>query len=176
MPLFAPGCILAGSFLRWVKTGPGWRSCNIVAASEEFGMRHTFLLPESRTHKVRRFTLIPAARELVDAYLTIEMGEVGPKGGTSKHKVESYFVQEIDPDYGENPAERLFILVKDRPVPPADEFTFDPDDESAEPYAVCVRRDRLWSGWCTCKGNRCTGDCKHREALAYAVGVLGWGE
>jgi len=134
----------------------------------------SFDLPPTLTHAVRRYTLVPAAAELVDAYLTIACGAIGPRGGTSRLKVDGYFVQEVTPEPHLAHVGREFLLLKDRPGNNISPFEFDRDDESAEPYAVFVPLSRRAVGWCSCRAYRCGMYCKHLDALNHAVKVAGW--
>lgn len=134
-------------------------------------MIYRFDLPASLTHRVRRYTLVPVRSELADGFLTVQQGEVGPRGGTSGLDVSSYFVQEVGHD--RPTAWREFLLVRDVPGNEVTPFTFDRDDESAEPYCVWVATDR-GCGSCTCRAYRNGRMCKHLDALAHLVRVAGW--
>jgi hypothetical protein len=120
-------------------------------------------LHESRTAKYRRFALVPLSNHpTADALLVIQVGQVGPRGGTSKLSIVSYLVQEvaIDPEMleaGYWVGGRMFLAAK--------------LDDDGEIYQVWIpKRPRY--GHCTCKGFRMQDNCKHYDSFEYLVWTL----
>lgn len=127
----------------------------------------------SLTHKVRRYELVPSPNcGVVEAVLTIRLGEVGQRGGVSKIRNEVYFLQEPvnDPDV---PAKmgRTFWLAKTSGKPA--NVASIPDDPEECIYE-CFVPPRGGEGYCTCKGHQTRG-CKHADSLEHLVNVVGIG-
>jgi hypothetical protein len=117
------------------------------------------VLPPSLTHAYRAYVMA-AGDGWYDGFLSIQVGQVGPSGGTSRLVVAVYDVQEVDPDplWGVVPW-REFLLAK--------------DDRSGAVYRVRVY-GRGVRPQCTCDGFRRWGACKHGDSLEHAVLVRGW--
>lgn len=133
-----------------------------------------FQLHESRTHQLRRYELTPVCGvPAADAVLSIRLGEVGPRGGTSKMRWESYTVQEPDAD-PEHPQRmgRTFWVARDsrRPVN-IDAIPEIPDEFLYEIHIP----PRPTVGYCTCTGYRTNGACKHLDCFEHMVHVVGMG-
>jgi hypothetical protein len=118
-------------------------------------------LTPSRTHRTRFYRLTPVLLDVADAYLVIQQGEVGPRGGTSKLDVEAYFVQEVHPDPEHPFAGRVFLLAKD-------------SDAEPDVYEVTVA-PRGQAGLCGCHGYRATQNCKHIDTFYHLVLTVGYG-
>lgn len=142
-----------------------------------------FQLHESRTHKLRRYAIaaVPGTCA-VEALLSIKLGEVGPRGGTSKMRWETYHVVEPLPDPDEPhdaPGERqhkqgrTFWVVKLGDTPP--NVPSIPDDPDEVLYEVHIPI-RPTVGYCTCKGWAMGHVCKHYDTFEHLVNVVGMGK
>lgn len=136
-------------------------------------MVYRFDLSPSPSGKPRRYTFVPVRSSEADGYLTLSVGSVGPKGGTSGLKVGGYFVQQQQQDPAFARAALSFLLVRDVPGGSVGAFEFDREDRSAEPLVVWLSLPYP-GGSCSCDGFRGSLDCKHLAALAHLVRVAGW--
>jgi hypothetical protein len=119
-----------------------------------------FRLTASRSAAVRTGAYVRVGWGVVDGYLTLRAGEVGPRGGRSKLKADGYLVQEVIPDpAGPAATGRLFWLAKD-------------SDRDPAVYEVFVA-PRGTHGYCTCDGYRHHLSCKHLESVYYLHYVAG---
>jgi len=116
-------------------------------------------LPPSRTHEEpgsRFFRLVPSRNH--DGYLTIQQGKEGPKGGRSKISVESYSIEEVEPDPDEPFPGRAFLLGK--------------DSATGDVYEVWIPREGV--AVCSCEGFHYTKVCKHCDVFVYLCFVEKW--
>lgn len=115
-------------------------------------------LPQSLTHDVRFFRLVPAVGES-DGYLTIQQGEEGPRGGRSKISIESYGIQEVESDPQDQPFPgRAFLVAK--------------DSRAADVYEVWIPRQGV--AVCNCTGFRTHKTCKHCDVFVHLCFIEMW--
>lgn len=131
-----------------------------------------YMLSESRTTDYRHYVLWPVRGYCFDAILVIQVGKVGPRGGTSKMSITTYLVQEAvnDPDEPARPG-RTFLLAKPHGEFRRVEDIVDPDECVYEIHIP----PRGTIGYCTCPGGKMVGNCKHRDTLEHLTQVVGIG-